>query len=358
MIIEYWIGVAVSSNWNITPAQMADCWEAHSLNKNLSSLNEHSYPGFHSLIVKDLDYNKTSSTSAVTHVPRPKRDNSSQSSSSSALVTPAHTKRYQQQSNSASSEADRNDSGHRRISLSPGEMATTNPSPFAPQPPVYDERKNSGEVIFTFNPSKLAQRKIPEASHGPRCRILHGDPGDENDAVFSKSPNVTAPYRHYFTVLDERALALDRQLQATQDLFVERYNFGSSSMEEDHHASTSLEAVGVPRQEKICCIGRICNSVRDLCVGSQQFSNVHPTVPLYFPPAATHHFFTKIHFLCTSLGARRSHESDIYSLRRIAPCVGRRTSRTGFVGTQQKRGTVLFVSGSNCGGRRGQHIRS
>ena len=58
-----------------------------------------------------------------------------------------------------------------------------------------------------------------------------------------------------FTVLDERARQLDGMLQEKQEEFAERYHFGQDG------AVAALEAVGVPRQEPICCIGRVCNAV-------------------------------------------------------------------------------------------------
>ena len=60
-----------------------------------------------------------------------------------------------------------------------------------------------------------------------------------------------------FTVIDDRARKLDEWLGEKEREITERYHF-----DEDADVA-ALEAVNVPRQEKICCIGRICNSVRD-----------------------------------------------------------------------------------------------
>jgi hypothetical protein len=68
--------------------------------------------------------------------------------------------------------------------------------------------------------------------------------------------NALEAYRHWFTVLDDRALALDLQLQQHSEMFNEQYNFGSDQI-------AALEVIGVPRQETVCCIGRICYAVRN-----------------------------------------------------------------------------------------------
>jgi DNA polymerase alpha subunit B len=74
-----------------------------------------------------------------------------------------------------------------------------------------------------------------------------------------------------FTPLDERAKALDRQLVELGDAMVKQYGLGQE---------IPLEGVGVPRQEVICCIGRICNAAHEgrinatsvLLEGSRQVS--------------------------------------------------------------------------------------
>ena len=69
--------------------------------------------------------------------------------------------------------------------------------------------------------------------------------------------------------MDERAKALDDQLVKMGKIMMERYNIPDGSDESamdvdanDDTAIAPLEAVGVPNQDKVCCIGRICNAVR------------------------------------------------------------------------------------------------
>ena len=64
--------------------------------------------------------------------------------------------------------------------------------------------------------------------------------------------NVTQAYRHMFTTLEERARILDDHLASMGEDIVDF--LGSEGVAE-------LEAVGVPRQELVTCVGRICNEV-------------------------------------------------------------------------------------------------
>ena len=101
--------------------------------------------------------------------------------------------------------------------------------------PQYNARKNVGAVVASFNP----QLDPIEANDKP-CSI--------DVACFET--NVPESYRTHFTTLDERARVLEDQLEQAMDLFAEKLD-----------DSIPWEAVGVPRQEKIRCVGRICNSV-------------------------------------------------------------------------------------------------
>jgi hypothetical protein len=56
-----------------------------------------------------------------------------------------------------------------------------------------------------------------------------------------------------FTTLEERAKILDDQLVTMGEEIMESCLGGDDVAE--------LEAVGVPRQDKVTCVGRICNEV-------------------------------------------------------------------------------------------------
>jgi hypothetical protein len=129
------------------------------------------------------------------------------------------------------------------VSISPKQVTPTPPTPA--NLPSYGDRTGAGKVIVTFNPKDLPPME-DEASSKSRCIVSTKD--------FS-STNVSKPYRHMFTTLEERGEALDLHLRKMGEEMIERYDIGKSD------GIAALEAVGVPRQEKVCCIGRICNEV-------------------------------------------------------------------------------------------------
>ena len=122
------------------------------------------------------------------------------------------------------------------------------PHPPTPTPmpnlPSYGERKNAGQVIVTFNPNNLPAITTNESSLR-RCEVSASFP-----------TNVKKPYRHMFTTLEERSNALDGHLVKMGEEMIERYGIGKDD------GIAALEAVGIPRQDKVCCIGRVCNEVR------------------------------------------------------------------------------------------------
>lgn len=217
----------------LSPTQMTEFWEAYSINKSLRSLDEHSFTGFRLQLIKDSSGLAASSTAGDGAVRSLKKRDLS-----SAVVTPGHNKR---QLHGAPGSAHRDASGNRRVSLSPDPLPKTSALP--PSLPSYSERLGAGETLVEFNPCQLqpVESVAPFSKH--KCLI-------SNDFA----TNVESTFRHFFTVLDERATVLDEQLQEKIDEFSVLYNFGSEQI-------ADLEAVGVPRQEAICCIGRICNAV-------------------------------------------------------------------------------------------------
>jgi hypothetical protein len=222
----------------VSPTQLAECWEAFSLNKNVKTLDDHSFAAFRTQLIKTCNNNEVLDDvvvddSAVLRVTNKKHD------TPSAVVTPAHNKRHQIDHGSRDENPS---SSNRRVSMSPNAQITTN------NPPTtlasYEHRKGSGTVVAEYNPHQLPSAAVSSELARPRCRVWH-----------DFATNVKEPYRHYFTVIEERAVALDNMLQEKYEQFSEQYQFGSEQL-------AGLEAVNIPRQDKICCIGRICNSVR------------------------------------------------------------------------------------------------
>ena len=108
----------------------------------------------------------------------------------------------------------------------------------------YNERQGVGTVVATYQ-ADLGAVPTP-TSDAPRCTI-------EWNA--SKFANVTQPYRHLFTTLPQKAQALEDHLNKMTSVLSDAHAFGQGDL-------APLEAVGLPGQEMVCNIGRICSSVR------------------------------------------------------------------------------------------------
>jgi DNA polymerase alpha subunit B N-terminal len=233
-------GAALVKTFHVKPNELAECWEAYSLTKNIEKLDKASYENFRKHIIKERNIDDDGAMDIDGAVfTRPKR----RSESNAAVISPFSNKRQylsvhiQQQSDSGRTLLDKG-----RVSLSPEsprlEQETT-------KKPAFSERKDSGKVIAAFNPKNLPVPSARPAGTTRRCTV-----------DFERyDTNVNRPYRHMFTTLEERSRQLDVMIQEKQELYSERYDFGSETFAE-------LEAVGIPRQETVCCVGRICNAVR------------------------------------------------------------------------------------------------
>jgi hypothetical protein len=243
-------GTALVKTFRIKPKELVECWEAYSLNKNVAKLDMASYENFRKHLIKERNINDDRMDVDGAIFTRPKR----QTESSAAVITPSSSKR--QYSSANRQQQQRADGGDRslldrsRVSLSPespllDEEETT-------KKPAFSERKDSGKVVAAFNPKNLpvpTPQSVGTATTAvARCSVDY----ERYDT------NVKKPYRHMFTTLEERSRQLDAMIQEKQELYSERYDFGSETFAE-------LEAVGIPRQEPVCCIGRICNAVRTAC---------------------------------------------------------------------------------------------
>ena len=210
----------------LTPTQVATCWEAYSLKKNASSLNEQSFDGFRDLLVKESngadipmsdDTNNSSPRGAVL-APRPLPH-----------VTPPakrlHVALHEHQPRVATS-------------LRPGPPVELTPSD------KYEHRTGAGQVVSTFAPQPLVASGERKPLSHPKCSLSYD--------IFDS--NQTAAYRCLFTTTEQRANALDRQLEDMGHHMIESYQLGRT---ED---VAPLEGVGIPRADEVCCMGRICNA--------------------------------------------------------------------------------------------------
>jgi hypothetical protein len=231
------LGMALSTSIGITPSQLATTWEAFSLNTKLSELTDLSFQAYRNAVIKDYD-------SAV--ISRPglgKRHGL-------PMVTP-ETKRVHlaPTTDPQTSAVDAIAPTSRRVSVSPNKDVSQELPVM--KMPSYDERTGVGKVVVSYHPKKVLPGEHVAASGKPRCLIS-----------VDFATNTTQAYRHMFTTLEERARILDDHLASMAEDIVEF--LGSEGVAE-------LEAVGVPRQEKVTCVGRICNEVCD----SQVSSSLH-----------------------------------------------------------------------------------
>ena len=303
-------------------------------------------------------------------VTRPALGNNTNSSSSSSnnkkrpvlpAVTPPASKQQRLPNTAASATSSTSSSS--RVSLSPappGSLAAAAASTAARSLPKYEERKGAGQVVVTFDPHQVGvgASVSPLPSTQPKCTVSYEFP-----------TNVSASYRHMFTTLTERAHALDQQLVDTSRVLMQRYGLAAAEAtavaehkdgdEQEEKASgggtstsangiAPLEAVGIPRQEPICCIGRICNAVRVIIV---EWSCI------YVHACLTNFFFRQlVHTFNKTTGSRRSSQRRFGALGRISSRVGRSSRRVGPFAPHGAQTTLFVVSRSNCGRRRHEYI--
>ena len=226
------LGVALASTLNVKADQMAECWEAFSLNKGVSQLTDHTFQAYRLQLMKDSEacFDNSTPRGAV-HTRSVKRE-------ASNMVTPPNSKRP---------------NNRRTTTAAVQQTAMTSSS--NGQAPKYESRTRVGEVVASFNPSKF--EPISPGNKRLSCTIT---PSDEN---------VLKPYRHMFTTLEDRAAALDAKLDELGEQIIEKHGIGK-----DNSGIAPLVEVNVPGHDKGCYVGRICNEVSmnlnnlDCCVVS------------------------------------------------------------------------------------------
>jgi DNA polymerase alpha subunit B len=227
--------MALSTSNAITPKQLAETWEAHSLNKNVTELTPVTFSAYRTAVLKDYEASAT-----VLHKKRP-------------TVTPTPGKRPRTEERLLDES-----SSSRRVSFSPSSLVAST----TPVLPCYSERTRVGTIVASYG-NPISPSHIPP----PTC-IIHLNPF---------GTNVTKPYRHMFTTLHDRAQRLEQALQHAEDEWVNDNN----NTDNDDDDTPPLEAVGVPRQALVTCIGRICNEAHQgtinatsiLLEGSKRYSN-------------------------------------------------------------------------------------
>lgn len=227
--------VGLSASFHISPTQLAESWEAFSLNKDVSELTDRTYQAYRNAVCKNAEVDEAA---VVSRSAMGKRQ-----TSATPLVTPPAKRLLGR--DTPKSAVDAIASSSAKVSMSPKQVTPT------PNLPSYEDRKNAGKVLVTLNPHNLdPMDEITSEDNKPRCVV-------SSDAF--ATTNIQDPYRHMFTTLEERATALDGHLLSLGEDMVEKFEIGK----EGNDAIAPLEAVGVPRQDKVCCVGRICNEAHE-----------------------------------------------------------------------------------------------
>uniref|UniRef100_A0A7S2ERG3 DNA polymerase alpha subunit B n=2 Tax=Ditylum brightwellii TaxID=49249 RepID=A0A7S2ERG3_9STRA len=231
---------AMAKNLSITPTQLAESWEAHSINRNISELTDVTFAGFRNDLLSDVESMAPSTvTSGAVH-------ESSGLGKRHASGGPSQTPPPKQRRVEIKEEE-----VTPRVSVSPlkSKLSPVPPTPSSilkgANTPKYEERKNAGATVASYNPHSLTPLSSSSAphifyKHVEKCRFMFTTPQDRANA------------------LNKRLVEFGKRIQEVYDI-KDMYD-----VEEDQEVALArLENVGVPRQEKVCCIGRICNEAHE-----------------------------------------------------------------------------------------------
>mmetsp|Transcript_21957 Transcript_21957/g.61036 ORF Transcript_21957/g.61036 Transcript_21957/m.61036 type:complete len:3067 (+) Transcript_21957:267-9467(+) len=151
-----------------------------------------------------------------------------------------------------------------------------------PNLPKYDERTNAGQVVASYpsDRSKFQAEASSEGTERSRCVLTTTSIATKKSASTSTSTsasasastsngttketadvtiyNVTKPYRHMFTTMEDRALALEKHLVRIREAIESDIDSDKTGNKEKHEHAP-LEEVNVPRQDPSTFVGRICN---------------------------------------------------------------------------------------------------
>ena len=234
-------------------------WEAHSLNTNVEKLEELTFTSFRTALLQVTNRNN-----ANLQTPTP-------SKTGAVVSRPIMAKRHLPASPSTSNKHPRTEvqspeanlvsSNH--LAQSPLKGDLTSPSSSAvvtPSKPttrknqqhLYDNRKNAGQVVMTYNPNQVDV--VDNTSQkGRKCTIHQPE----------EFPHIRQQYRHM--TCPDRATPLNSQLVRLQKELIAEQSIIPLSGENDTDAiltMPALEPVGMPRQMDQTNVGRICNSAQ------------------------------------------------------------------------------------------------
>ncbi len=235
-------GVALASTLQLSPEAMATCWEAFSLTNKVSELTSYTFDAYKTQLHKHSEIASPLMTGKGAIQSR-----NAKRQFSTHMVTPPTTKRHQTHNNKESTFS------FVSVAIQATNVPLSTPEDEAAAIPVvkYDERTKAGQVAASFNPKEwpAISFKLPGTKH--RCVI------DSQD--FSYGANITENYRHMFTVSEDRAYALEKHLRRVGKEIIDKYGIGNGE-----NGVAPLEQLIVPRQDAVCCIGRICNEASEI----------------------------------------------------------------------------------------------
>jgi len=299
---------ALSTSLRLTPTQLAEAWEAHSLTKGIDELNDGSFKGYLSVVSKKQDGvgmkgNNNQTVMSNNQTGLGKRNGPGSNVTPSPAAKLIKTEGGAVGSTGIKSEGS-TASASGRNGLSAVDSLTTPSGKGAPSPKVkgepmsaggsaastsvitpmkietikYTQRTNSGQTVTSYNPNNLPSTSelLATKTSSEKETILN-----HRGATIQLHPSATHPkstYRHMFTPLEKRATALESQLITMSNNICQKYNISSEedemiaamdgivksevekSNEED--VDSLWTPVGLPKQSKVVCVGRICNEVR------------------------------------------------------------------------------------------------
>ena len=249
--------MALVQNHKLEPSQLAMTWEAHSLNTNVDKLEELTFSSFRTALLQATIKNNPNlqtptplKTGAV--VNRPIMTKRSLPASPSTSNKHPRTAMASPDVNLVSS----NHMAHSPLKenlTSPSSAVVTpsKPTPRKNQQHLYDNRKNAGQIVLTYNPNQVDV--IGNTTQkGRKCTIRQPE----------EFPHIRSEYRHM--TCPDRATPLNSQLVRLQQELISERSIPLSGEEDPDATSTmpALEPVGMPRQMDQTNVGRICNSAQ------------------------------------------------------------------------------------------------
>ena len=310
---------ALSTSLRLSPTQLAEAWEAHSLTKNIDVLNDNTFKGYHATLTKDKNVTVMSNVtglgkrntpgSHVTPYPAPKRATTDINSN----TTPGSgTKDIKNEVGSATT---RNGLSAVDNLTTPSGKGAPSPAASKQQPPgsaassssmvitppkttsvKYADRTNSGQIVTSYNPHNLPSTIEYLASKSTNEKQIISNHRGVQIKLHPLAQHPTTQYRHMFTPLEKRSAALETRLNSMNSIICQKYNIKSEEDEMieamdgivktentttsgtttggrggeggEEEVSSLWTPVGLPKQSKVICVGRICNEVRFnyLCV--------------------------------------------------------------------------------------------